>query len=84
MRLYLSLESSLRSAGQARPPDVTPIEHAEELGRSGFPAADEVRQVTDAYLAARFGESGLPPHDYHKLRQVSRSIPGKAKRRPTA
>ncbi len=84
VRLYLSLESSLRSAGQARPPDVTPIEHAEELGRSGFPAADEVRQVTDAYLAARFGESGLPPHDYHKLRQVSRSIPGKAKRRPTA
>jgi len=84
VRLYLSLESSLRSAGQARPPDVTPIEHAEELGRSGFPAADEVREVTDAYLAARFGEHGLPPQDYHRLRQVSRSIPSKAKRRPTA
>jgi len=84
VRLYLSLESSLRSAGQARPPDVTPIEHAEELGRSGFPAADEVREVTDAYLAARFGENGLPPQDYHRLRQVSRSVRGKAKRRPTA
>jgi hypothetical protein len=84
VRLYLSLESSLRSAGQARPPDVTPTEHAEELGRSGFPAADEVREVTDAYLAARFGEDGLPPHDYHRLRRVSRSIRSRAKRPPTA
>jgi hypothetical protein len=84
VRLYLSLESSLRNAGHARPPDVTPIEHAEELGRSGFPAADEVREVTDAYLAARFGEDGLPPHDYHRLRRVSRSIRSKAKRPPTA
>ena len=84
VRLYLSLESSLRNAGQARPPDVTPTEHAEELGRSGFPAADEVREVTDAYLAARFGEDGLPPHDYHRLRRVSRSIRSKAKRPPTA
>ena len=83
VRLYLALESSLRSAGQARPPDVTPTEHAEELGRSGFPAANEVREVTDAYLAARFGEDGLPPHDYHRLRQVSRRIRAKAKRSPT-
>ncbi len=84
VRLYLSLERSLRSAGQARPPDVTPIEHAEQLGRSGFPAADEVREITDAYLAARFGEDRLPPQDYHRLRQVSRSIRAKAKREPTA
>jgi hypothetical protein len=84
VRLYLSLENSLRSAGHARPPDVTPIEHAKELGRSGFPAADEVREVTDAYLAARFGEDGLPLQDYHRLRHVSRSIRAKAKRPPTA
>ena len=84
VRLYLSLESSLRSAGHARPPDVTPTEHAEELVRSGFPAADEVQQVTDAYLAARFGEAGLPPQDYARLQQVSRSIRAKAKRPPTA
>ena len=84
VRLYLSLESSLRSAGHARPPDVTPTEHADELGRSGFPAADEVREITDAYLAARFGEGGLPPHDYHRLRQVSRTIRAKSRRRPSA
>jgi hypothetical protein len=83
VRLYVSLESSLRSAGQARPPDVTPTEHAEELDRAGFPAADEVREVTDAYLAARFGEGGLPPQAYHRLRQVSRNVRVKAKRPPT-
>jgi hypothetical protein len=84
VRLYLSLESNLRSAGQPRPPDVTPIEHAQELDRSGFAAADEVREVTDAYLAARFGENVLPSHDYQRLRQLSRSIRAKAKRSPTA
>lgn len=80
VRLYLSLETSLRSAGHARPPDVTPSEHADALGESGFAAAAEVREVTDAYLAARFGEGGLEPQDYARLRHVSRSIPHKAKR----
>jgi hypothetical protein len=84
VRLYLSLESSLRSTGHARPPDVTPTEHAEELHRSGFAAAAEVREVTDAYLSSRFGEDGLSPQDYHRLRQVSRRIRAKAKHRPTA
>ncbi|MFZ1865477.1 MAG: DUF3488 and transglutaminase-like domain-containing protein [Polyangiales bacterium] len=83
VRLYLSLENSLRSAGHARPPDVTPAEHAQALGKSGFPAAEEVREVTDAYLAARFGEGGLALQDYARLRQVSRSVRSKAKR-PTA
>jgi transglutaminase-like putative cysteine protease len=84
VRLYLSLEGSLRSAGQARPPDVTPIEHAIELDRAGFPAADDVREVTDAYLATRFGEKPLPTQDYHRLRQLSRGVRSKAKRPPSA
>jgi len=83
VRLYLSLESNLRRAGQARPPDVTPVEHAQELDRSGFVAADEVREVTNAYLAARFGDDALPLHDYQRLRQMSRSVRAKAKRSPT-
>ncbi|MDH3728593.1 MAG: transglutaminaseTgpA domain-containing protein, partial [Myxococcales bacterium] len=82
VRLYLSLEDSLRHAGQARPPDVTPAEHADQLGRSGFPAADVVSEITDAYLATRFGEMRMSPHDYHRLRQVSRSVRAKAKSPP--
>jgi hypothetical protein len=84
VRLYLALESSLRRAGQARPADVTPSEHAEELGRAGFLAASEVREVTDAYLATRFGGDPLSPADYHRLRQLSRAIRTRQSRRPTA
>jgi hypothetical protein len=84
VRLYLALESSLRKAGQARPVDVTPIEHAEELGRAGFLAAREVREVTDAYLATRFGGDPLSTSDYHRLRQLSRSIKPRHSKRPTA
>ena len=84
VRLYLSLERSLRSAGQARPPDVTPIEHAKELGESGFAAADDVLEVTDAYLAARFGEKAMPLQDYQRLRQLSRGVRAMARRRPTS
>jgi transglutaminase-like putative cysteine protease len=74
VRLYLSLEDSLRQAGQARPPDVTPAEHAEQLRRSGFPAFDEVSEITDAYLATRFGETRMSPYEFHRLRHMSRSI----------
>jgi hypothetical protein len=84
VRLYLSLEGSLRRAGQARPADVTPAEHAEELGRTGFLAATEVREVTDAYLATRFGGDPLSVADYQRLRQLSRSIKTRQSRRPTA
>ncbi len=84
VRLYLSLESSLRRAGQARPADVTPAEHANELGNSGFLAAGEVREVTDAYLATRFGGEPLSPAEYHRLRQLSRSVRARQSRRPTA
>jgi transglutaminase-like putative cysteine protease len=84
VRLYLALEGSLRKAGKARPVDVTPREHAEALGREGFSAAREVRRVTDAYLATRFGGDPLSPADYHRLRQLSRRIKPRQPRRPTA
>lgn len=84
VRLYLALEGNLRRAGQARPPDVTPQEHAEKLRRAGFLAAREVREVTEAYLATRFGGNPLPPADYHRLRQLSRTVGSRQSRRPTA
>ena len=84
VRLYIALEGSLRRAGQPRPPDVTPQEHAEKLRREGFLAAREVREVTEAYLATRFGGDPLPPADYHRLRQLSRTVRSRQSRRPTA
>jgi transglutaminase-like putative cysteine protease len=84
VRLYLSLEGRLRRAGQARPSDVTPFEHAEQLRRSGFLAAGEVREVTDAYLATRFGGESLSPAEFHRLRQLARNVRARESRRPTA
>jgi len=83
VRLYLSLEASLRKTGRARPSDVTPREHAEELGRRGFAGAGEVKEVTDAYLAARFGGDPMSLAEYQRLRQLSRSIRARQNRRPT-
>ena len=84
VRLYLQLENNLRKAGQARPSDVTPHEHAEALRRTGFLAASEVSEITDAYLATRFGDDRLPPSEYHRLRQLSRNVRTRESRRPTA
>ena len=84
VRLYLQLESNLRKAGQERPSDVTPREHADALSRSGFLAATEVSEITDAYLATRFGDDRLPPAEYHRLKQLSRNVRARETRRPTA
>ena len=83
VRLYVSLERSLRRAGEARPSDVTPAEHAKRLGAAGFAAAAEVEEVTEAYLAARFGDATMVPEEYRRLRHLSQSIPGRAKRAAT-
>jgi transglutaminase-like putative cysteine protease len=83
VRLYLSLEGNLRKAGQPRPDDVTPREHAATLRAQGFVAAKEVDEVTGAYLATRFGGSPLPLAEYHRLRQLSRSVKQRPKTPPT-
>lgn len=57
--LYAELERALRSAGHERPPARTPREHAETLRDAGFHAADAVDEVTEAYLAARWGNAPL-------------------------
>jgi hypothetical protein len=84
VRLYLSLEGNLRKAGQARPEDVTPQEHAASLREQGFVGAKEVDEVTGAYLATRFGGNPLPLAEYHRLRQLSRAVKQRRQPPPTA
>ena len=74
VRLYLSLEERLRRAGRPRPEDVTPHAYALDLEESGFHDARAVREVTDAYLEARFGAERLPVAEYQRLRRVSRQV----------
>ncbi len=60
-RLYTSLEHALTAHGLARPPSVPPLRFAEELLRAGHPLADDVVELTDIYLRARFGHVPLDP-----------------------
>lgn len=74
VRLYHALDRRLVRTGHPRPPDVTPKQHAEQLEREGFAHADVVREVTDAYLAARFAGERIDSDRMERLRRSVRSI----------
>ena len=57
--LYRSLELALSSQGIARPIALPPLKHAEELVGKSHPLADDVLDLTNRYLAARFGGLSL-------------------------
>lgn len=70
-KLYAELEKALKRAGYERPPARTPREHAAVVRESGFAAADTVDEITEAYLAARWGSKSI---DLSDLRTKVRSI----------
>ena len=73
-RLYASLEAALRRRGLPRPPGRTPKEHAASVEAAGFEAADAVHEITEAYLAARYGGAELDlPALKRRLRDVRRA-----------
>jgi protein-glutamine gamma-glutamyltransferase len=53
--LYERLDAAMSAKGIARAPSVPPLRHAEALNALGHPLADEVLELTDVYLRARFG-----------------------------
>lgn len=70
IRLYRELERALARRGRPRPPSATPHEHACRLDAEGFAAADAVREVTDRYVAARYGGAALSPPELARLRSL--------------
>ena len=68
--LYGELERALRKRGHARPPAVTPLEHARALARNGFAQAADVQAVTSRYVEARFGGRPLQRAEIAELRQA--------------
>ena len=70
-KLYAELERALKRAGYARPPARTPREHALAVRVAGFARADTVDEITEAYLAARWGAQQI---DLRELRSKVRSI----------
>jgi transglutaminase-like putative cysteine protease len=53
--LYERLDAAMSAKGIARPPGIPPLRHAEALNALGHPLADEILELTDVYLKARYG-----------------------------
>jgi transglutaminase-like putative cysteine protease len=68
--LYLELERALGKRGHARPPSLTPLEHARQLRELGFAQQAEVDRVTRGYLEARYGGRPLRTAEVVELRDA--------------
>jgi transglutaminase-like putative cysteine protease len=67
--LYRTLELALTTQGITRPASLPPLRHAEELAAKAHPLADDILDLTNRYLSARFGGSVLSDEsrrDYEK------------------
>jgi transglutaminase-like putative cysteine protease len=53
--LYERLDAAMSQKGIGRAPGVPPLRHAEALNALGHPLADEIVDLTEVYLRARFG-----------------------------
>ena len=74
IELYRALERALAKRGHPRPPHRTPHEHVAELERASFEGLDTAREVTDRYVATRFGAAPLPPAEIARLRERLRNL----------
>jgi protein-glutamine gamma-glutamyltransferase len=72
--LYRALETALARLGHARPPERTPLEHLAALERARFGAIDVAREVTERYLASRFGREPLSGPELERLRGAVRAL----------
>lgn len=72
--LYRSLELALVTQGISRPLSLPPLKHAEELAAKEHPLASDILELTNVYLAARFGGTALSDdvaRDYeNKVREI--------------
>jgi transglutaminase-like putative cysteine protease len=61
--LYEMLDSTMAAIGVARSPGVPPLGHARALVMNDHPAAEEILDLTNVYLSARFGGASLTEDD---------------------
>ncbi|MEZ4298376.1 MAG: DUF3488 and transglutaminase-like domain-containing protein [Polyangiaceae bacterium] len=67
--LYESLDSAMSAIGVPRSPGIPPLRHARALVANDHPAADEIFELTDLYLSARFGGLSLTEEERHDFEQ---------------
>ncbi len=61
--LYEGLEGAMAAQGVPRSPGVPPLRHAERLALMDHPLAEEILDLTQIYLRARFGGEPLSEED---------------------
>jgi transglutaminase-like putative cysteine protease len=74
--LYERLDAAMSQKGIPRAPGVPPLRHAEALAALEHPLSDEVLELTDVYLRARFGGEEITPEmkrDYEDRVKAIRS-----------
>ncbi len=74
--LYERLDAAMSQKGIPRPPGVPPLRHAEALDELGHPLADEVLELTDVYLRARFGGEVITPEARKEFEDRVKGIRG--------
>jgi transglutaminase-like putative cysteine protease len=70
-KLYRELERLLEKQGRGRPKHVTAEAHARSLVDQGFAASGALLELTDSYVAARYGEREL---DHARLRALRKLL----------
>ena len=72
--LYRTLELALATQGITRPASLPPLKHAEELAAKEHPLADDVLELTNRYLLARFGGTTLTDEAAREYEKKVREI----------
>ncbi len=72
--LYERLDAAMSQKGVPRAPGVPPLRHAEALNALGHPLADEILDLTDVYLRARFGGEVITPESRRDFEERVRGI----------
>ena len=72
--LYRTLELALVTQGITRPASLPPLKHAEELAAKAHPLADDILELTNRYLLARFGGTTLTDEAAREYEKKVREI----------
>jgi hypothetical protein len=72
--LYEALDAAMSAIGIPRSPGIPPLRHAHALMMNDHPAADEILDLTNLYLSARFGGLALSDSDRQEFEQRVKTL----------
>ncbi len=82
--LYELLEAAMSAQGVGRAPGTPPLRHAVALSGIEHPLAEEILELTDVYIRARFGGESLGEDERRRFEQRVRGVRSALKQLPPA